>query len=90
MRFLEHRLLYRPRSSHEFDVLASSLEITPAADIREIQDVLVVPMSAQNTDDALATVFAVYQAAADLSLKKYGMRALTADERTTAATRSTP
>ena len=39
VRFLEHRLLYRPRSSHEFDVLASSLDITPSADIREIQDV---------------------------------------------------
>ena len=39
VRFLEHRLLYRPRSSHEFDVLASSLEVTPAADIVEIQDV---------------------------------------------------
>lgn len=39
VRFLEHRLLYRPRSAHEFDVLASSLEVTPAADIVEIQDV---------------------------------------------------
>ncbi len=39
VRFLEHRLLYRPRSAHEFDVLASSLEVTPAADVREIQDV---------------------------------------------------
>lgn len=39
VRFLEHRLLYRPRSAHDFDVLASSLDVTPAADIREIQDV---------------------------------------------------
>ncbi|HVE47994.1 MAG TPA: transglutaminase family protein [Casimicrobiaceae bacterium] len=37
--FLEHRLLYRPRSAHDFDVLASSLEISPKADVREIQDV---------------------------------------------------
>ena len=39
VRFLEHRLLYRPRSSFDFDVIASSLDITPAADVREIQDV---------------------------------------------------
>jgi transglutaminase-like putative cysteine protease len=39
VRFLEHRLLYRPRSAHDFDVLASSLEVTPRADVREIQDV---------------------------------------------------
>lgn len=39
VRFLEHRLLFRPRSAHDFDVLASSLEITPEADVREIQDV---------------------------------------------------
>lgn len=39
VRFLEHRLLYRPRSAHDFDVLSSSLEVSPAADIREIQDV---------------------------------------------------
>jgi transglutaminase-like putative cysteine protease len=39
VRFLEHRLLYRPRSAHDFDVLASSLEVTPAANVREIQDV---------------------------------------------------
>ncbi|HVF65246.1 MAG TPA: transglutaminase family protein [Casimicrobiaceae bacterium] len=39
VRFLEHRLLYRPRSAHDFDVLATSLDITPAADVREIQDV---------------------------------------------------
>jgi len=39
VRFLEHRLLFRPRSAHDFDVLASSLEVTPKADVREIQDV---------------------------------------------------
>jgi len=39
VRFLEHRLLYRPRSSFDFDVLASSLDVTPPADVREIQDV---------------------------------------------------
>jgi transglutaminase-like putative cysteine protease len=39
VRFLEHRLLFRPRSAHDFDVLASSLDVTPKADVREIQDV---------------------------------------------------
>lgn len=45
-----------------------------------IQDVLIVPASARTIDEALATTFAVYQAAAGLCLRKYGMRALTADE----------
>lgn len=45
-----------------------------------IQDVLVVPAAARTIDDALATTYAVYQAAADLTARKYGTRALTADE----------
>jgi enolase len=45
-----------------------------------IQDVLIVPASARTMDEALAMTFAVYQAAAELSYQKYGMRALTADE----------
>jgi enolase len=44
-----------------------------------IQDVLLVP-TARTIDEGLATVFAVYQAAAELARAKYGMRALTADE----------
>jgi enolase len=44
-----------------------------------VQDVLVAPIS-QTIDDGLAATFAVYQAAADLCLKRYQMRALTADE----------
>ena len=44
-----------------------------------IQDVLLVP-NARTIDQGLATVFAVYQAAAELAYEKYGMRALTADE----------
>jgi enolase len=44
-----------------------------------IQDVLLVP-TASTIDRGLATVFAVYQAAAELAYAKYGMRALTADE----------
>ncbi|MEM7032735.1 MAG: phosphopyruvate hydratase [Chloroflexota bacterium] len=45
-----------------------------------IQDVLIVANRAHTIDEALATTYAVYQAAADLSQEKYGARALTADE----------
>jgi enolase len=45
-----------------------------------IQDVLVVPASARTMDEALSMTFAVYQAAVELIYRKYGMRALTADE----------
>jgi transglutaminase-like putative cysteine protease len=69
VRFLEHRLLYRPRSAHEFDVLASSLEVSPAADIREIQDVfsnsvtLFTPRTDSDTLRVRAT-FAIRQSGA--------------------------
>jgi len=45
-----------------------------------IQDVLIVPLSAQTLDEALAMTYEVYQCAAELSLQKHGMRALKADE----------
>jgi enolase len=45
-----------------------------------IQDVLIVPMSAQTVDEALVAASDVYQAAAELVFEKYGMRLLTADE----------
>jgi enolase len=45
-----------------------------------IQDVLVVPASASTISRGLEMVYAVYQAAAELCLSRYGMRALTADE----------
>lgn len=45
-----------------------------------IQDVLVVPAAATTMDEAMATVVAVFQAAADLTRERYGMRTLTADE----------
>ena len=45
-----------------------------------IQDVLVIPVAAQTIDEALATVFEVYQAAAELVRERYGARPLTADE----------
>jgi len=45
-----------------------------------IQDVLIVPAAATTIDAGLATMYAVYQAAAALIARKYSMRALTADE----------
>jgi len=45
-----------------------------------IQDVLIIPMSTQTIDETLVCASNVYQAAADLILRKYGMRLLTADE----------
>jgi enolase len=45
-----------------------------------IQDVLIILMSAQTIDETLVASSDVYQAAADLILRKYGMRLLTADE----------
>jgi enolase len=45
-----------------------------------VQDVLLVPASVRRMDEALAMAFAVYQAAAELALSKYGARALVADE----------
>jgi enolase len=45
-----------------------------------VQDVLIIPMSARTIDESLVSAFNVYQAAAELILKRYGMRLLTADE----------
>jgi enolase len=45
-----------------------------------IQDLQIIPVAAANMDQALATVYAVYQAAARLCLRRYGMRLLRADE----------
>lgn len=45
-----------------------------------IQDVLVVPVAAQSTDEALAAAYAVYEAAVKLIWEKYQMRRLRADE----------
>lgn len=45
-----------------------------------IQDVLLVPVAARTIDEGLAATYAVYQAAAELTARKYGTRALTADE----------
>ena len=45
-----------------------------------IQDVLIVPARPTTIDDSLAMAYDIYQAAAALILKRYGMRLLTADE----------
>ncbi|MBI4660853.1 MAG: enolase [Verrucomicrobia bacterium] len=45
-----------------------------------IQDVLVVPVSARTIEECLSMTFEVYQCAAELCARKYGMRALVADE----------
>jgi enolase len=45
-----------------------------------IQDVLIVPARPSTIDESLAMAYDVYQAAAALILKRYGMRLLTADE----------
>jgi enolase len=45
-----------------------------------IQDVLLVPMSATTIDEALSSVYAVYQTAAELAQRKYASRPLVADE----------
>jgi enolase len=45
-----------------------------------VQDVLIIPMSARTIDESLVAAFNVYQAAAVLIFKRYGMRLLTADE----------
>jgi enolase len=45
-----------------------------------IQDVLIVPARPATIDESLAMAYDVYQAAAALILKRYGMRLLTADE----------
>jgi enolase len=45
-----------------------------------IQDVLIVPARPSTIDESLVMAYDVYQAAAALILKRYGMRLLTADE----------
>jgi enolase len=45
-----------------------------------IQDVLLIPLTATTIDSTLAAAYEVYQTAAELILRRYGMRLLTADE----------
>ena len=81
-----------PLYQHFSDMLGSAASALPRLTINlfsggkhagqqvSIQDVLIIPMSAPTMDEALVAASAVYQAAADLVFKKYGMRLLTADE----------
>jgi enolase len=81
-----------PLYQHFADMLGSSPHALPRLTVNlfsggkhagqqvSIQDVLIIPMSAQTVDEALVSAFDIYQEAADLILKKYGMRLLTADE----------
>jgi len=45
-----------------------------------IQDVLIVPAGTRTVDDSLALSWEIYQAAAEISFRRYGMRLLRADE----------
>jgi enolase len=45
-----------------------------------IQDVLIVPASSRTVDESLAMSWEIYQTAAEISLKRFGMRLLRADE----------
>jgi enolase 1/2/3 len=81
-----------PLYRHFADMLGASANVLPRLTINlfsggkhagqqvSVQDVLIIPMSARTIDEVLVSAFDVYQAAADLILRKYGMRLLTADE----------
>ena len=45
-----------------------------------IQDVLIIPLGVHTIDAALSAMYEIYQTAAELILRRYGMRLLTADE----------
>ncbi len=45
-----------------------------------VQDVLIVPLSPQTIDGSLVMMYNIYQTAAEMTLERYGMRLLTADE----------
>ena len=81
-----------PLYQHFADLLGQPLRTLPRLTINlfsggkhaggqaPIQDVLIVPAAAATIDEGMATMYAVYQAAAALIKRNYGARALTADE----------
>jgi enolase len=81
-----------PLYQHFADMLGASVNRLPRLTINlfsggkhagqqvSVQDVLIIPMSPRTIDEVLVSAFDVYQAAADLILRKYEMRLLTADE----------
>ncbi len=82
-----------PLYQHFADMLGASANVLPRLTINlfsggkhagqqvSVQDVLIIPMSAKSIDEILVSAFDVYQAAADLILRKYGMRLLTRGRR---------
>ncbi len=92
--FARAHALYRriPLYQHFADMLDSPIRALPRLTINlfsggkhagqqvSIQDVLIIPMSAQSVDEGLVAAADIYRAAADLVFKKYGMRLLTAVE----------
>jgi enolase len=92
--FARASALYRrtPLYQHFAEMLGSPIRALPRLTINlfsggkhagqqvSVQDILIIPMSAQTVDDALVQASDVYHAAAELMFKKYGMRLLTADE----------
>jgi enolase 1/2/3 len=92
--FARAHALYRhvPLYQHFAEMLGSTVKRLPRLTINlfsggehagqqvSIQDVLIIPMSAQTVDEALVVASNVYRAAAELVFKKYEMRLLTADE----------
>jgi len=81
-----------PLYQHFAEMLGSPVALLPRLTINllsggkhagnqvSIQDVLIIPISPQTIDEVLASAFDIYQMAAELVLRKYGMRLLTADE----------
>ena len=92
--FARASALYRrtPLYQHFAEMLGSPIRALPRLTINlfsggkhagqqvSVQDILIIPMSAQTVDEALVQASDVYHAAAELMFKKYGMRLLTADE----------
>jgi enolase len=81
-----------PLYQHFADVLGKAVKSIPRPFINlfsggkhaggqvDVQDVLLVPLAARTIDEALAMTYDVWQTAAELVFRKYGMRTLTADE----------
>jgi enolase len=81
-----------PLYQHFSDMLGSSVSALPRLTINlfsggkhagqqvSIQDVLIIPMSPRTIDGILVSAFDIYQSAAELVFRNYGMRLLTADE----------
>jgi enolase len=92
--FARANALYRgvPLYQHFADMMGGSANRLPRLTINlfsggkhagqqvSVQDVLIIPMSARTINETLVCAFDVYQAAAELILRKYKMRLLTADE----------